>query len=82
MSKMSDIDLMHREGEKTAEDFEARGFSPEESVVMAGIIAEADKAREYFACEARNYEPQPEPEPRKGWFTRLFHLGLGLGGGK
>jgi hypothetical protein len=47
MSKMSDLDLMVREGERTAEDFIGRGFDARtaramEAVVKASNVPDAD----------------------------------------
>lgn len=59
MSKMSDLDLMVREGERTAEDFEARGFDPETAEAMADIVArltdepEPGTTREDFYADFR-----------------------------
>ncbi len=59
MSVMSDLDLMVREGERTAADFEARGFDPETAEAMASIVArvtdepEPGTTREAFAAEFR-----------------------------
>jgi len=38
MGVMSDLDLMVREGDRTAEDFEARGFDRERAEAMAAIV--------------------------------------------
>ena len=39
MSVMSDLDLMVREGDRTAEDFEARGIEPKRAEAMADLVA-------------------------------------------
>ena len=44
MSVMSDLDLMVRDGERTAEDFEARGVSPERASAMAELVARSNVA--------------------------------------
>jgi hypothetical protein len=46
---MSDLDLMVREGERTAEDFIGRGFDARTARAMAAVV------------EASNL-PEPEPE--------------------
>ena len=38
MSKMSDLDLLVRSGERTADDFEKRGFSKEDARAMASLV--------------------------------------------
>jgi len=48
MSRMSDLDLMVREGERTAEDFIGRGFDARTARAMAEVV------------EA--LEPKPEPD--------------------
>lgn len=41
MSRMSDLDIMAREGDCTVEDFLGRGFSLRKSEAMAEIVARA-----------------------------------------
>jgi hypothetical protein len=53
MSKMSDLDLMVRDGERTAEDFLARGFDARTARAMAAVV------------EASNL-PDPEPDSAYG----------------
>ncbi len=50
MSRMSDLDLMVRDGERTAEDFIARGIDARTARAMADVV------------KASNV-PEPEPEP-------------------
>lgn len=38
MSRMSDLDLMVREGERTAEDFMGRGFDARTARAMADVV--------------------------------------------
>jgi hypothetical protein len=38
MSKMSELDLMFREGDRTAEDFIARGFGVKEAEAMERVV--------------------------------------------
>jgi hypothetical protein len=49
MSTMSDLDLMVQDGERTAEDFIARGFDARTARAMAAVV------------EASNV-PEPEPD--------------------
>lgn len=42
MSRMSDLDLMVREGERTAEDFIGRGFDARTARAMAEVVAAAN----------------------------------------
>lgn len=42
MSAMSDLDLMVREGDRTAADFEARGIDPARASAMAEVVARAN----------------------------------------
>ena len=42
MGAMSDLDIMVREGDRTVEDFMARGFSREMSEAMAEIVASTE----------------------------------------
>jgi hypothetical protein len=42
MSVMSDLDLMVRDGERTAADFEARGIDPARASAMAEVVARAN----------------------------------------
>lgn len=51
MSKMSDLDLMVRNGERTAEDFMWWGYDARTARAMAAVV------------EASNVEEEPEPEP-------------------
>ena len=54
MSRMSDLDLMVREGERTAEDFIARGFDARTARAMADVVKAADVT------------PEPEGAPGHG----------------
>ena len=38
MSAMSDLDLMVQDGERTVEDFIARGIDPERAKAMAALV--------------------------------------------
>lgn len=49
MSRMSDLDLMVREGERTAEDFIARGVDARTARAMADVVSASNL-------------PDPEPE--------------------
>ena len=42
MGAMSDLDLMVREGDRTAEDFEARGIDRERAEAMAELASKVD----------------------------------------
>lgn len=46
MSAMSDLDLMVREGARTADDFEARGIAPERASAMAEVVARQEPVTE------------------------------------
>jgi isoaspartyl peptidase/L-asparaginase-like protein (Ntn-hydrolase superfamily) len=48
MSRMSDLDLMVQDGERTAEDFIARGFDARTARAMAAVV------------EAADVDPEPE----------------------
>ena len=68
MSKMSDLDLLVRSGERTADDFEKRGFSKEDARAMASLVeAGEDDILGDFDENGDAYErpalKPPAPEP-------------------
>jgi hypothetical protein len=59
---MSDLDLMVRDGERTASDFEARGFDPETAEAMAEVVRRAGG--------------EPEPGSDSDAFAREYRRGV------
>lgn len=59
MSKMSDLDLMVREGERTATDFINRGIDNRTARAMAAVV------------DASNVEPE---ETAEEWLERMFEF--------
>jgi hypothetical protein len=46
MSVMSDIDLLHRDGAVSQNDFIERGIAPDKAEAYASVVAEFDHASE------------------------------------
>ncbi len=44
MGIMSEIDIMRQEGDRTPEDFEARGYDRKTAEAMAEIVQKAEKS--------------------------------------
>lgn len=63
MSKMSDLDLMVRNGERTAEDFIKRGYDARTARAMAAVV------------EASNVEEPPKYLPARHPIRRNWNRG-------
>lgn len=60
MSVMSDLDILHRDGAVTQNDFIERGISPERAEAYARIVADRTDCNIECHCEDHDYGNDPD----------------------